>query len=270
MAIIKNPLTLIKGGTGTLIEKSITENGTYNAQDDNADGYSEVTVNVSGGGGDIDGLIDGTLTSITSNATSIRRYCLYNFTGLQSVNFPLAIIIDNYAFGNCSSLTSASFPKATSIGNYAFQSSGLQSASFPLVTSIGTYAFNNCSSLTSVSFPLVTSIGTYAFQSSGLQSVNFPLLTSINTRTFTLCQSLTNASFPLVTSIGNYAFDSCGLLTSITLGANQVCTLSNANAMPSQNITVYVPSDLITSYQTATNWSSLYNNGRVTFVAIAN
>ena len=248
MAIIKNPLTLIKGGTGTLIEKSITENGTYNAQDDNADGYSEVTVNVSGGGGDIDGLIDGTLTSITSNATSIRRYCLYNFTGLQSVNFPLAIIIDNYAFGNCSSLTSASFPKATSIGNYAFQSSGLQSASFPLVTSIGTYAF----------------------QSSGLQSVNFPLLTSINTRAFTLCQSLTSASFPLVTSIGNYAFDSCGLLTSITLGANQVCTLSNANAMPSQNITVYVPSDLITSYQTATNWSSLYNNGRVTFVAIAN
>ena len=53
MAIIKNPLTLIKGGTGTLIEKSITENGTYNAQDDNADGYSEVTVNVAGGGSEI-------------------------------------------------------------------------------------------------------------------------------------------------------------------------------------------------------------------------
>lgn len=50
MAIIKNPLTLIKGEESTLITKSITENGTYNAQDDNADGYSEVTVNVSGGG----------------------------------------------------------------------------------------------------------------------------------------------------------------------------------------------------------------------------
>lgn len=35
----------------TLIEKSITENGTFNAEDDNADGYSSVTVNVSGGGG---------------------------------------------------------------------------------------------------------------------------------------------------------------------------------------------------------------------------
>lgn len=38
--------------TGTLIEKNITQNGTYNASDDNADGYSKVVVNVSGGGDD--------------------------------------------------------------------------------------------------------------------------------------------------------------------------------------------------------------------------
>lgn len=35
----------------TLIEKSITENDTYNATNDNADGYSSVSVDVSGGGG---------------------------------------------------------------------------------------------------------------------------------------------------------------------------------------------------------------------------
>lgn len=35
----------------TLTTKSITSNGTYNASSDNADGYSSVTVNVSGGGG---------------------------------------------------------------------------------------------------------------------------------------------------------------------------------------------------------------------------
>lgn len=34
------------GGSATLIEKSITTNGTYNASDDNADGYSKVMVNV--------------------------------------------------------------------------------------------------------------------------------------------------------------------------------------------------------------------------------
>ena len=34
------------GGSATLTTKSITENGTYSAEDDDADGYSEVTVNV--------------------------------------------------------------------------------------------------------------------------------------------------------------------------------------------------------------------------------
>lgn len=38
------------GGGSTLVTKTITENGTYDPADDNADGYSEVTVNVSGGG----------------------------------------------------------------------------------------------------------------------------------------------------------------------------------------------------------------------------
>lgn len=36
------------GGSSTLITKTITQNGTYSAQDDNADGYSEVNVNVQG------------------------------------------------------------------------------------------------------------------------------------------------------------------------------------------------------------------------------
>ena len=34
------------GGGGTIVSKSITANGTYNASSDNADGYSPVTVNV--------------------------------------------------------------------------------------------------------------------------------------------------------------------------------------------------------------------------------
>ena len=38
------------GGSATLITKTITANGTYSAEDDDADGYSEVTVNVPSGG----------------------------------------------------------------------------------------------------------------------------------------------------------------------------------------------------------------------------
>lgn len=38
------------GGGSDIVAKTITANGTYNASSDNADGYSPVTVNVSGGG----------------------------------------------------------------------------------------------------------------------------------------------------------------------------------------------------------------------------
>lgn len=62
------------GGGSTLITKTITTNGTYTAEDDNADGYSEVTVDVSGGGGiSIDGLCMATEPSgeVVINATEI-------------------------------------------------------------------------------------------------------------------------------------------------------------------------------------------------------
>jgi hypothetical protein len=58
----------------TLIEKTITENDTYNASDDNADGYSKVTVDVSGGGGggetfDVIITMDETTHKYTTNKT---------------------------------------------------------------------------------------------------------------------------------------------------------------------------------------------------------
>lgn len=69
------------GGGATLITKNITANGTYNASSDNADGYSSVTVNVSGGGGggvspkqvnfiDYDGTILYSYTAQEANALS--------------------------------------------------------------------------------------------------------------------------------------------------------------------------------------------------------
>ena len=37
------------GGSATLITKTITQPGTYNARSDNADGYSSVTVSIQDG-----------------------------------------------------------------------------------------------------------------------------------------------------------------------------------------------------------------------------
>lgn len=55
MSIYGNPVMMGGSGGGeTIVPKTITANGTYNASDDNADGYNPVVVNVSGGASDID------------------------------------------------------------------------------------------------------------------------------------------------------------------------------------------------------------------------
>ena len=55
-----------------LITKEITENGTYDATDDSANGYSSVTVNVEGGGGSSDfSTAEVTITNNASDDTTL-------------------------------------------------------------------------------------------------------------------------------------------------------------------------------------------------------
>lgn len=114
---------------------------------------------------------------------------------------------------------------------------------------IGAYAFQSCSSLTKVSFPACTSIGFSAF---------------------TGCISLSEAIFPVCRTIGQSAFRNCYNLLSFNLaGLSSVPTLSGVNAFDSTPIggytastggvygSVYVPSSLLTAFQTAPNWSRI-------------
>ena len=87
-------------------------------------------------------------------------------------------------------------------------------------------------------------------------------VTSIGNYTFQSCKSLTTADFPLVTSIGSYAFQSCTSLTTLILHkSDAICTLSSTNVFNSTAIKsgtgyIYVPSALVESYKSATNWST--------------
>lgn len=128
-----------------------------------------------------------------------------------------------------------------------------------LVTSIGHSAFKGCTSLSSVTFPNVTSMASYAFQDcAALSSVSFPKAASIGYSAFERCTSLTSASFPNATSIGEFAFAYCSSLTTLYIGTNTgtVCTLASTNSIPSSITKIYVPSSLVNSYKSATNWSS--------------
>ena len=126
---------------------------------------------------------------------------------------------------------------------------------------IGYHAFNNCSTLTSVSFPTATIIGIAAFYScTKLTSVSFPAVKTVGSSAFNKCSSLTSVNFPAVTTIGSSAFYGCSSLTSIYLTASTICSLEKSNAFSKTGIwsttgSIYVPSSLVASYKTATNWA---------------
>lgn len=72
------------GGGSTLIPKTITQNGTYDPADDNADGYSEVTVNV-GGGTSWETVYNGQL-SVTNTDDGTYFYVTIPYEGVIELN----------------------------------------------------------------------------------------------------------------------------------------------------------------------------------------
>ena len=94
VANLATAIESIPSGGGTLITKTITQNGTYNASADNADGYSQVTVDVSGGGGITD--LAGTSWSFdTITSQSLSAF----MNGINGINMGLSSpLIFSYTF----------------------------------------------------------------------------------------------------------------------------------------------------------------------------
>lgn len=240
-------------GSATLTTKTITQNGTYNASSDNADGYSSVTVNVSGGGGasdaDYKAFVERSTTTpnLPAGLTTIGAYAFYsyddlaleylpstvtsigNFAFAGIVNLPLLelpsglISIGDYAFNNNSGTSQlTSLPSTvTTIGNFAFNNSRVKFSSLPAgVTSIGNSAFKGATLVTFSSIPSgVTSIGTSAFREcKGITISSFPSGINVPSECFYSCTGITSMTIPTgVTVIGSYAFYNCNNLGSISL-----------------------------------------------------
>ena len=83
----------------TLATKQITANGTYAAEDDNADGYSEVEVAVPR---EITKLVDGTITEyVDDEVSTIMPYTFFNRLSLNIIQFDNAVTIGISAFSFC-------------------------------------------------------------------------------------------------------------------------------------------------------------------------
>lgn len=156
-------------------------------------------------------------------------------------------------FSNCTQLTVVDVPAVVTTRDGAVSGcTKLSEVNFPALTSLGWRMFNGCSSLTNLKLPKVS---------------------SVNDRVFTDCSALRVADFSALTSLNSSAFNNCYNLIALVLRSETVATLGNTNVFTNcyhilgtthtthnpngdKDGYVYVPSTLVDSYKTATNWST--------------
>ena len=130
-----------------------------------------------------------------------------------------------------------------------------------VITSIGNSAFQYCTSLASITIPSsVTSIGYHAFDDcDSLTSVTIPSsVTSIGIQAFSGCDSLASVTIKDgATGIRDYAFYWCEALQSVTVEAIIPPVIgTGVFSRNHPNSVIYVPSESVETYKTATNWST--------------
>ena len=210
-------LALGSGGGGSepiLITKNITSNETYNASDDNADGYSSVTVAVP-----IPEpvLMGKTITESGTYSASDDNADGYNEV---TVNIPvrgdLLKLMENNSMSNRLALTDEALnSEATNIRQYAFYMCWLSHINLTHITSISSYAFyasnGSNSNGTQIRLPNCKTIGEYAFKDYSRSDDAIYVLDLSNVETvaqyaFNRAKIWTKLVLPKCKSVGNNAF----------------------------------------------------------------
>ena len=137
----------------------------------------------------------------------------------------------------------------------------ITSISSSTVTEICWGALHSREKLVNVDFPNVIKIGEFAFNSCySLERVNLPNCRSfIDEMCMAYCFALQSIDLPKLEYLGYASFEGCKNLTSVTIRTPFVCRaigdmfvdtpISNGKGY------IYVPTDLVDSYKSATNWS---------------
>ena len=137
----------------------------------------------------------------------------------------------------------------------------IQTVNLPYATIVRNYAFRSCTSLAQVNLPVCSYIGGSAFQGcTSLSQVNLPMCSYIGSSAFYQCFQLAQVNLPMCSYIGSNAFRNCISLSIITIGYSSVCSLNASSTfyrtpIESGTGSIYVPTSLVSDYQSASNWS---------------
>lgn len=198
------------------------------------------------------------ITSVSSiyiqkrGIASIRERLFVSYRVLTNISIPFGVTaIDPLAFYQCYSLKAVNIPDGTTL--------------------IGRNSFGNCYSLAYVNIPKsVTSIEGFAFNScSSLLFVNIPDdVSSILANTFIYCISLTKMNIPFnVSSIEDNAFNNCSNLHDVVIHGKPALSNTNTFGGAPSDQKIYVHRYDLSWFETATNWSTIYAQGKIVAAA---
>lgn len=178
---------------------------------------------------------------------------------------------DNTKYLNLIARTGTSFEDEdiVTIGANAFRGwTTLQDLSLPNLVTIGDSAFYGCSAIKNFYFPKATTIaGANAFNGAGTANsvIVLPLLATYPN--MNAINSFKGKAVDLgasISTIKGYMFNNCTNMVTLVLRKATVAGLDNINALNNTPFasgkaggTLYVPQALISSYQSASNWSTI-------------
>ena len=214
----------------------------------------------------LDGLVAHSLEDFEdSRITTVRQYAFYYNDGLKSVNLPNANIIYANIFNHCHNIENIKIPKTTSINNnlfdYCYKLNSLDISNANRLN--GSNIFRYCHSLNDIDLSNITYVANNALVYTGFGTIILPNCTSLGTyagqgkrtSTIDLSKKMT---------INSNKFNSAYSLVHLILRSDILCPLSVTSAFTNTPIAnglgwIYVPSGLVESYKTASNWSTYAN-----------
>ena len=213
--------------------------------------------------------------AITINSTSIAAYAFYGKTRITSFSCPNVTDLYTYAFSGCTGVTSLTLPKMTWHGKYAFSGmTNLAYLSCPAMTrNYDKFCVGN-SKLSEAHFDSLTQIAADQFlEGTSIETLVFPAFSGgVYRASLRSNTKLKAVDFKACTYVDGTAFSGCTVLSTLVIRGSSLTTLSNISAFDATPFasgnaggTLYVPSALISSYQAATNWSTIlgYTNNSI-------
>ena len=172
------------------------------------------------------------------------------------------------AFNECTNLVTIDLPNVQSVSLMTFTNcKALTNVNMPLLTEVGEQMFRGCENLKSISLPSMSgTTGYLAFEGcSTLEKIDIPLATEVDVYSFQGCIDLLRIDLPSVKTIRTGGLQ-CNNLIAVILRYDGICTLENTNAfgtaIHNKRGYIYVPSALIDSYKSATNWNNFASQFR--------